>query len=226
MPTSLPAVLFDLDGTLIDSIELILGSARYAFEKVGRPCPTDDEWLDGVGIPLFTAFRRFTEDETEVAALLTKYREHQMAHHDRLVRCYDAVVETVSVLRARGHPLGVVTSKSEALAMRGLAHVGIAHLMDTIVGCDSCTRHKPDPEPVRLALERLGCEPGNAVFVGDSVYDIAAGNAAGVVSIAALWGPFSRAQLEPARPVHLLDSILDLPGLLEVHSGSNLHLVS
>src|SRR5512132_3228504 len=127
-----PAVLFDLDGTLIDSIELILNSARFAFEKLGRECPPDDEWLAGVGIPLFTMFRRYARDEADCSALIAAYREYQLANHDRLTRCYDEVVETVAEFRARGHEIGIVTSKSEALAIRGLAAVGLARYMDTI----------------------------------------------------------------------------------------------
>jgi pyrophosphatase PpaX len=208
------AVLFDLDGTLIDSIELILTSMRHAFSACGSPPPTDAEWLTGVGIPLRTAFRRYVDDDAELDGLIAAYREHQLAHHDRLVRCYDEVVATVTELRSRGHPLAVVTSKSDWLAQRGLEHVGIDSLFATIVGCDSCERHKPDAEPVLTALKRLGYAADEAVFVGDSVHDIEAGNAAGVVTIAALWGPFSRAELLPARPTLLLERIAELPQVL------------
>jgi pyrophosphatase PpaX len=210
-----PAILFDLDGTLIDSIELILNSARFAFEKLGRACPPDEEWLSGVGIPLFTMFRRYARDESDCSALIAAYREYQLANHDRLVRCYDEVVDTVADIRARGHEIGIVTSKSEALAIRGLAHVGLARYMDTIVGCDSCTRHKPDPEPVRIALHRLDALPQDAIFVGDSVHDVLAGNAAGVRTVAALWGPFRREDLEAGAPSAWLESISDLTNLVD-----------
>ena len=213
MPRS-PTILFDLDGTLIDSIELILSSARYAFAKLGRPAPSDEEWLTGVGIPLRTMFGRYASDDADREALIQAYREFQIPNHDRLVRAYDGVVETVRVLRAQGHELGVVTSKSESLALRGLACVGLARYMDTIVGCDSCTRHKPDPEPVRLALHRLGCSPGDAVFVGDSVHDVLAGNAAGVRTMGALWGPFGRDDLAPGDPKHYVTTISEVIDLL------------
>jgi pyrophosphatase PpaX len=211
---ALPAVLFDLDGTLIDSIELILNSARYAFEKLGRESPPDEEWLAGVGIPLFTMFGRYARDDADRAALIAAYREYQMEHHDRLVRCYDDVVDTVVALRSRGHEIAIVTSKSEYLALRALALVGLARHMDTIVGCDATTRHKPDPEPVRLALQRLGRSPNEAVFVGDSVHDLLAGNAAGVRTFAALWGAFKRRDLEPGLPSAWLESISQLHSLL------------
>jgi len=208
------ATLFDLDGTLIDSIELILNSARHAFRDWGSRAPSDAEWLTGVGIPLATMFRRYARDEAEVDALIATYREYQLEHHDRLTRCYDRVVETVDFLRAAGHPCAVVTSKAGWLAKRGLDHVGLGAHFDVIIGCDSCERHKPDPEPVRLALSRLGYEPDEAVFVGDSVHDILAGNAASVATIAALWGPFNREDLAAAQPRHYLDRIEDLPRLV------------
>jgi pyrophosphatase PpaX len=210
-----PTILFDLDGTLIDSIELILNSARYAFEKLDRECPPQSEWMAGIGIPLFTMFGRYARDEADKAALIAAYREYQLANHDRLIRCYDEVIDTVAMLSQRGHELGIVTSKSEALAMRGLARVGLARYMDTVVGCDSSTRHKPDPEPVRIALHRLAAEPGEAVYVGDSVHDILAGNAAGVTTLAATWGAFKRADLEPGKPDSYLDSINELTAFLD-----------
>jgi len=222
MPADRPtAVLFDLDGTLIDSIELILDSAKHAFTGREGHIPSDAEWLTGVGIPLTTMFRRYARDEAEIDALIAKYREYQLAHHDRLVRCYDDVVDTVDELRSRGHPLGIVTSKTGWLAKRGLDHVGLGEHFDVIVGCDSCDRHKPDPEPVRFALNELGYTAGEAVFVGDSVHDMQAGNAAGVVTIAALWGPFTREDLVASKPSFYLERIRDLPTLIAVATGGN-----
>jgi pyrophosphatase PpaX len=214
------AVLFDLDGTLIDSIELILSSARHAFREWHGRVPDDAEWLSGVGIPLATMFRRYASSDAEVERLIARYREHQLANHDRLTRCYDRVVETVDFLRASGHPCAIVTSKTEWLARRGLEHVGLARHFDVIVGCDSCDRHKPEPEPVLMALDRLGYEPEDAVFVGDSVHDMLAGNSAGVATIAALWGPFSREDIAMANPAYYLERIADLPTLIStVQSG-------
>ena len=124
---------------------------------------------------------------------------------------------------ARATPLAIVTSKTGWLARRGLDHVGLASHFEVIVGCDACERHKPDPQPVHLALDRLGYQPPDAVFVGDSVHDMVAGNAAGVTTIAALWGPFSREDLVASHPAHYLRSITELPNLLgTVQRGGNL----
>ena len=208
------AGLFDLDGTLIDSIDLILGSMRYAFAKCARETPTDAAWLTGVGTPLRTMFERYSANGAEVDHFIAAYREHQMLHHDDMVRCYDDVADTLAELTRRGHPLAVVTSKTESLARRGLERTGILEYFETIVGCDSCARHKPDPQPVLTALDRLGYGPEEAVFVGDSVHDIAAGNAAGVLTVAALWGPFSRDELTAASPGRYVERIGDVLQLL------------
>ena len=215
MAKSPPTILFDLDGTLIDSIGLILSSMRYAFAKLERPCPTDEEWTAGIGIPLFTMMRQYAADDADNRALIAAYREHQIANHDSMVRCYDGVVDVVKTLRNRGHQTGVVTSKGEWLAMKGLALVGLATSMDTVVGADSSTRHKPDPEPVRIALDRLACPPENAMYVGDSVHDLMAGRAAGVRTAAALWGAFKRQDMEPAGPDFWLGSISELPAIVQ-----------
>jgi pyrophosphatase PpaX len=204
------AVLFDLDGTLIDSIDLIVNSALYAFEQCGHAPPAAERWLADLGLPLRTMFARFIEDESKLADLIAGYREYQLANHDRLVRPYDEVATTLQTLHERGFELAVVTSKAEPLAQRGLAHVGLDGVFDVVVGLESCTRHKPDPEPVEIALRRLGVPPGRAAFVGDSPHDMAAGRAAGVTTIAALWGPFSRAQLAASDPDHYIERMGEL----------------
>jgi len=209
-----PAILFDLDGTLIDTIELILSSARHAFEE-WRVRPTDDEWVRGIGTPLVQQLRAYTDNDDEVALLLERYRRYQHEHHDRLTRCYDDVPDVVATLARRGHQLAVVTSKASPIAHQSLEFVGLDQFFPVVVGFEDTTRHKPDPDPVRVALSRLGVSPEQAVFVGDSPHDIHAGNAADVMTIAALWGPFDRETLADARPDHFIGCMADLPGVLD-----------
>jgi pyrophosphatase PpaX len=207
------AVLFDLDGTLIDSIELILRSAEYALAKCGTACPTRAEWLEGVGRPLPTMFARFAPSPADVDRLILAYREFQNANHDELVRAYPGVPEMLEGLAE--YRLGIVTSKTGVLATRGLEHTGIARHFETIVGMDSCQRHKPHPEPVQIALERLGVGPEQAWFVGDSVHDMESGNAAGVTTVGALWGPFSAEDLAPSRPARLAPRASDVLSIVQ-----------
>jgi pyrophosphatase PpaX len=216
----LPAVLFDLDGTLIDTIELIVSSARHAFEgRPGNP-PTDEDWIRGIGTPLVEQLRGFASSEEEVAVLLERYRAYQHIHHDRLTRCYDDVPTVVATLAERGYPLAIVTSKASSIAKRSLGWVGLDRYFPVVVGFDETTRHKPDPEPVLVALERLGASADRAVFVGDSPHDIHAGNAAGVLTVAALWGPFNRETLAAAHPNHFIGCLPELPAVLDRAFGA------
>jgi pyrophosphatase PpaX len=208
------AVLFDLDGTLIDSIGLLLECVRHTFD--GRaPAPTEEEWIAGIGTPLRKQLAVYTTTDDEIEELAEKYRVFQRVHHDRLTSVFPGTTETLLKLERHGHPMGVVTSKSNEMMDRGLSWTNLDSFMSTRIGANSCDRHKPDPFPVRLALEELGYQADEALFVGDSPHDILSGNAAGVTSVAALWGPFTREQLEPSHPDHYLDSITDLPTLLD-----------
>jgi pyrophosphatase PpaX len=215
MPAIAPfTVLFDLDGTLIDSIELIQRSKTYAFESRGLTAPADREWLAFIGTPLRAMFGHYASDDAEVDRFIAAYRTYQLENHDRLIRAYEGAASTLADLRGRGHPVGIVTSKSVELSERGLAHVSLLEYVDTIVGFDSLERHKPDPAPVALALSRLGTPPGRALFVGDSLHDMHAGRAAGVATVAALWGPFTEAELAPATPSFYLRRLDQLPALV------------
>jgi pyrophosphatase PpaX len=211
---SLPPILFDLDGTLVDSIDLLLQSMRYAFAERPELRPTTAAWVAGIGTPLAAQFRPYAASEAELDHLVYRYRSYQVAHHDELTRCYAGVIDVVQRLSERGHPLGVVTSKGNDIANRSIAHVGLAPYFRTVVGVECTARHKPDPEPVWFALAQLESSVDGAFFVGDSPHDIAAGNAAGVATVAALWGAFSREALERARPRYVLDQIQGLETLL------------
>ena len=208
------ALLFDLDGTLVDSIDLILSSFRSAFETVQGSVPPDEQLLAGVGTPLLAQFEPYARTPAELDALVAAYRAFQREQHDAMLREFEGTRDTLGILKGRGHPMALVTSKMVDLAVRALDFTGLRAYMDVIVGCDSCARHKPDPEPVHVALRQLGLGPAGAVFVGDSPHDIAAGNAAGVATVAALWGPFARATLERAGPTYLLDRVGELPELV------------
>ena len=212
----LRTVLFDLDGTLIDSIELILSSYRHTLLKHRGETPPNDVWLAGLGTPLWTQFRLFTDDPDEIAAMVETYREHNFAHHDAMVRPYAGVREAVAALHDRGVPLGIVTSKKREGATRGLRRCGFDGMFAVIVAADDVDRHKPDPEPVRHALAQFDVTPEAAVFVGDSPHDLVAGRAAGVKTAAGGWGPFARATLEEQQPDYWIDDPAQLGGLATV----------
>jgi pyrophosphatase PpaX len=192
--------LFDLDGTLIDSIALILASFHHTRAvHFGDRLP-DDRYLETLGTPLRSAFQRMSPSPESVDAMVKTYVDYNLANHDDMIRPYAGVVDTVSALARRGARLGVVTSKMRVHAERGLRIAGLDGAFSVMVSADDVARGKPDPEPVLLALSRFGWNAGDTLFVGDSTHDIEAGNAAGVPTAAATWGPFTRSQLEGSSP--------------------------
>lgn len=214
------AVLFDLDGTLIDSIALLLASMRHTFHGRSRQ-PSDAEWIEGLGTPLPKQLTPYVESDEDRERLVNRYRAFQHDNHDRLMAAYTGVIDTLALLYQRGHPMAVVTSKGNTMMERGLKFIGADDYIEVAIGYDSVHIHKPDPFPVRAALEKLAYEPSEAVFVGDSPHDIRSGNDAGVTTIAALWGPFRRDQLEPYHPAHFLADIKELPALLDRIASEN-----
>jgi pyrophosphatase PpaX len=210
----LQTALFDLDGTLIDSVRLILDSYHHTLDQHGLPARTDDEWLKGVGTPLHVQFSEWREHPEKLEAMIATYREYNLKHHDRMVTVYPGVVEAVREIKAAGIQTGLVTSKNRQGALRGLKLVGLEALMDVLVCADEVTNPKPHPEPVEKAVELLGAERGTTVYVGDSVHDMLSGRAAGVRTAAALWGPFGREYLETTKPDYWLERPGDLASLL------------
>jgi pyrophosphatase PpaX len=207
---ALPALLFDLDGTLIDSIELILGAMRHAFVGFDGHAPTDEEWRAGIGRPLQTVLREFAPNDAEVDRLFARYREYQLEHHDRLVKPYDEVVASIEAFAEAGHPMALVTSKSDWMAVKALVLVGLDTLIPVVVGCDTCLNHKPHPEPVQRALALLGVSAGDALFVGDSPHDVQSGRAAGVVTVGVTWGAFTREEMELCGADVVIDRMSEL----------------
>ncbi|HEX7243724.1 MAG TPA: HAD-IA family hydrolase [Longimicrobiaceae bacterium] len=204
----LKAVLYDFDGTLADSTELIMRCYRHTMAAHLGQAPPDEEWLSGFGMTLETQVARFARSAAEREAMLDTYRTHQREHHDAMLRPFPGTLETVEALAARGLALAIVTSKHREATLRGMGLCGIVDHFPVIVTPEDVAEPKPHPEPVLHALERLGVAAGEAVFVGDSPHDMAAGRAAGVRTAGALWGPFPRAALEAERP----DWLLEEPG--------------
>jgi pyrophosphatase PpaX len=208
-----PTVLFDLDGTLIDSGPMIIASYRHATQTVlAREVP--DEVLAGfVGGGSILEHMR-TLDEERANELVRVYREHNEPLHDEL-EAFEGVEELLSELSAQGRKLGVVTAKRRKTVELAFAVLPIERHFDVVVTTDSTERHKPHPEPVLFALAELDAAPDEAAFVGDSPFDVAAGKAAGVFTVAVTWGnihPVERlvkagADLVVGTPQELLDAL-------------------
>ncbi len=208
-----PVVLFDLDGTVIDSGAIILASMRHATREVLGRDYGDAELLAAVGGPgLEAQMAVFAPDRVE--ELVRVYRAHNEPLHDELVCC--AGMDDVLVrLADEGRRLGIVTAKRRATVELAFATVPLGHLFEVIVGGDETERHKPDPQPLELALERLGVSPEDAAYVGDSPFDMRAAKAAGVHAIAVTWGRIhERDKLEGEEPDAIVDTAEELYGRL------------
>lgn len=204
------AVLFDLDGTLLDSIELVLASFHHTFDVHHLARPADAEILEGLGTPIEAVFARWSDEPVVVAAMIETYLAHNLAIHDSMVRSYPGVCELVHALRGDGARLGLVTSKRRPGALRGLRAIGLEACFEVLVCAGEAAHAKPHPEPVHHALASLGVAAERAVFVGDSTHDMESGRAAGVATAAVLWGPFTRAALAPTQPSTFAHDALEL----------------
>jgi len=182
-----PVVLFDLDGTLIDSGPIILASMQHSVRTVlGREVAYEELAATVGGQGLVAQMREL--DPERVEELVEAYREHNDPLHDTL-EAFAEMVEVLPLLRSNGRRLGIVTAKRHrtvALALDRFPE--LAAQFDVIVGYEDTERHKPDPEPILAALARLGTEPAEAAYVGDSPFDIAAAKGAGVFAVAVAWG--------------------------------------
>jgi len=210
--TNIACVLFDLDGTLVDTIDLIRQSFDYAVKAVLGLTLSKEKLLENVGRPLLAQMESFSP--ARAGELMDAYNRHNLAHHDRHIRAYPHAVETLQKLKGRSLRLAVVTSKKRELALRGLSLTGLLEYMDLVVAMEDTTRHKPEPEPVVLAMRQLECGPEQTLFVGDSPFDMAAGRAAGAYIGAAYWGPFDPEQLDVFKPDIQLFGLADLPQLI------------
>lgn len=195
-------VLLDLDGTVIDSVALIRESHRHAVRTVLGEDWDDARLVANVGRPLLEQMAVFSPERSE--ELYRVYREWNHANTAALLLPYEGVQDALLALRDAGRRLGVVTSKSrDAVDLAWDVLPWCRGLFDVEITADDTAVHKPRPEPVLAALERLGAGVEGACYVGDAPFDIQAGNAAGVTTIAVTWGFFP-----------LSDLVVDAPDLV------------
>ena len=208
-----PIVLFDLDGTLIDSGWMILESFRHATRTVLRREIPDEVLVAGVGgTSIYEQMAAIDADRVD--ELVRVYREHNEPLHDEL-EAFDGIEQLLTDFEAEGRRLGIVTAKRRPTAELAFATLGIGGHFDVIVTAESTERRKPHPEPILHALAELGAEPGDAAFVGDSPFDMGAGKAARVFTVGVSWGGIHEGeQLLEAGADVLVHSVTELRDVL------------
>ncbi len=203
----LRAALFDFDGTLVDTTDLIYQSMRHASgEVLGREI-SREVLMANVGQPLPRQMELLSAEHAE--ALLDSYRLHNEENHDALIKEFPGVEKALGRLRAAGVGVAVVTSKRRfSVEMALKSFPGLGEVVDQWVTMEDTEQHKPRPEPLLKGLELLGDTPREeAAYVGDSPFDVAAARAAGVASVAVSWGAFTEEALRAAEPDHLAPDI-------------------
>jgi pyrophosphatase PpaX len=222
--TTAYTILFDLDGTLIDTTDLILACFDHSWQTVAGRGNDREAVVATFGMPLRNAMALLASevghaestrvdlglDLDLIERLLLEYRSFNLANHDGMVQAFPGTHLVLAELRARGYRVGVVTSKGRELGRRGLTLCALDGFMDVEVFLEDTDNHKPRPEPILKALEKLNASPNSAVYVGDSRHDLIAGRSAGVRTVAALWGPMLREALDQERPDFSAESISDL----------------
>ena len=208
-----PVVLFDLDGTVIDSGAIILASMRHAAKEVLGAEPPDELLMAAVGGPgLEAQMQALAPDRVE--ELVTVYRAHNEPLHEQLV-CCAGIDDLLVRLKDEGRRLGLVTAKRRATVTLAFDVLPLEHLFEAVVGGDETKRHKPDPEPLLLAAKRMEVDPGDCAYVGDSPFDVRAAKAAGMFAVAVTWGGIhDRAKLEREEPDAIVDTAEALYGVL------------
>lgn len=206
-------ILFDLDGTIIDTNELIIETFLHVLKDHVPPTFTREHIIPSMGQPLESQIRLFT-GLTEVEHLTEAYRKYNRERHDELVREFPYVREVIENLHNHGLKLGVVTTKVRETTERALKMFGLAPYLGTVVTILDVKNPKPHPEPVLRAIELLGANPETTMMVGDSPADIQSANAAGVISVAVGWSLKGAAALQAYDPKYIIQDMRELYSLV------------
>ncbi|MGB9792191.1 MAG: HAD-IA family hydrolase [Thermacetogeniaceae bacterium] len=221
----LKGIIFDLDGTIIDSLPLISLTFRKVFDVFGIPWG-NGEVLKTVGLPLREVAATYAP-AGRVEEFLATYAKIQKQYQEKLLKAYPGAAETLETLRKEGFRLALGTSKRRPSTMAALQLTGLEKYFDVIVTVDDVERSKPNPDTLFKALKLLKLKPSAAVYIGDSWYDIMTGKNAGVSTIGVTWGMATREELDAYNPDFIVDTWEELLSLLRPPSlagGSPLSL--
>lgn len=216
-------VLFDFDGTIMDTNEVILNSWNYTFNKILGHDADKEEMLKHFGEPLELSMKRFFgADGDTVKEYVDIYRSYQKDNFVDDIQLFDGVPEMLEMLKDNGYTLALVTSRLKPTTMQGVEKFGLDKYFDIIITANDCKKHKPDPEPINITLEKLGKTLDEAVMVGDTYMDLGCAKNAGVKSVLVGWSmalPPEKASGDNA-PDHVLHSADGMIELLEQINSS------
>lgn len=210
-------ILFDFDGTVGNTNNLIMTSFHYAARKVlGKDVP-DSVILSTFGLPLLQCMENVAQNHEEAVRLVDCYREYNLLHHDELIDHFPGVSEALAELQAKGIKMAIVTSKKQPMCLRGLKCLGLDSYIDAIVGCDNIVHSKPHAEPMEKGAAGLGLKPEECLCVGDSYFDLQSGHNAGCAACVAVsytslnWERI----VNEGKPDYVVDDLRELVGIVE-----------
>lgn len=210
------AILFDLDGTVLDTYDAIAEGMRHASQVVLGTLLPDSVLLAQVGQPLVTQVEAFSDDPQTREEFLAYYRAENEKDLCEKSIPFDGMKDLIIALKEEDYQVGVVTSKRHRLAEDSLRYYGIFEHLDCLVALEESVNHKPHPEPLIVAAQTLGASLEHCVYVGDSPFDMQAAHAAGIPGIAVTWGKFfGRDVLEPEHPLFIVDTPAELHATLQ-----------
>ncbi|GAB3057103.1 pyrophosphatase PpaX [Virgibacillus ainsalahensis] len=210
---SIRTILFDLDGTLIDTNELIMASFNHTFKQYNMTYTTE-EIMEFNGPPLIDTFRKI--DPKQADSMLATYLEHNHTDHDNYVKVFPNVVETMEQLKNNGLKLGIVSAKMTKAVHMGIALTGLDGFFDSIITYDDVINPKPHPEPVLKGMKALNGDTASTLMVGDNYHDIESGKNAGVKTAGVAWSHKGKERLLEYSPTYMLDEITELLKITEV----------
>ncbi|MFJ7935512.1 pyrophosphatase PpaX [Sporosarcina sp. NPDC096371] len=208
MTKPITTLLFDFDGTLMDTNELIIRSYQHVLDKHYPGKYTQSDILPFLGPTLTDAFS--TVDPQRVDEFIEEYRAWNRERHDELVSEFEGVSETLLLLKEAGVKMAIVSTKRNDMIWRGIDLLQAKGIFDVVIGIDDVTNAKPDPEPIFLALERLGAAADEALMIGDNYHDIEGGKNAGVRTAGVAWSAKGEAFLQTFNPDYMLHHLSDL----------------
>lgn len=205
-------VLFDLDGTLIDSLPLIIECSRLAGAEIGLPWD-EDHIRSMIGIPLIET-GEILLGKGQGEFYRSVYLKYFRRLHDEKIAIFPGIIPMLEQCKEKKIVMAVVTSKIYDSAVMSLTETGIKDYFAEIITASEPCAHKPSAEPALLAMERLGCEKKGTLFVGDSPYDIQCGKGAGIAACGVTWGMATKEQLAAYEPNYLADSVSELVNIV------------